>query len=88
MESLVAVLEAKTDCESKVKNELVQLLNNWKETPGFQLTKYNKEYVRILLEHYLLEDRETSNQVSQVLRDCLHCEANVSGPPLDLFGKH
>ena len=55
---------AKTDCESQVKSQLLESLSKWKERRGFALVKYNREYVKILLELFLLEDRNISRQVS------------------------
>ena len=54
---------AKTDCESQVKSQLLESLSKWKERRGFALVKYNREYVKILLELFLLEDRNISRQV-------------------------
>ena len=54
---------AKIDCEPQVKSQLVENLNNWKEKKGFALVKYNREYVKVLLQLFLLEDRQISRQV-------------------------
>ena len=56
---------AKTDCESQVKSQLLESLGNWKERRGFALVKYNREYVKILLQLFLLEDRHISRQVRE-----------------------
>ena len=55
---------AKIDCEPQVKTQLLESLNQWKEKRGFALVKYNREYVKILLQLFLLEDRHISRQVS------------------------
>ena len=54
---------AKIDCEPQVKTQLLENLNQWKEKRGFALVKYNREYVKILLQLFLLEDRHISRQV-------------------------
>ena len=78
---------AKTDCEPEVRSQLLEILNKWKEKRGFALVKYNREYVKILLELFLLEDRNTSRQVSMILADCLSVDPQPTGPPHDLIGK-
>ena len=54
---------AKSDCEPQVRSQLLEILSKWKEKRGFALVKYNREYVKILLELFLLEDRNISTQV-------------------------
>lgn len=78
---------AKTDCEPQVKSQLLENLSKWKEKRGFALVKYNREYVKILLELFLLEDRHISRQVTAILTDCLSVDPQPSGPPYDLIGK-
>ena len=56
---------ARTDCEPQVKSQLLENLRMWKERRGFALVKYNREYVKILLELFLLEDRHISRQVRE-----------------------
>ena len=85
--SLLEAVTAKANCEPEVKVKLVELLRKWREKKGFQLAKFNKEYVKILLELFLLEDRLVSRQISQVLSDCLSLEPLPSGPPPDLLGQ-
>ena len=62
-----SLLEAvdKIDCEPQVKSQLLENLSKWKERRGFALVKYNREYVKILLELFLLEDRHISRQVRE-----------------------
>ena len=61
--SVLEAIKSKTECEPEIKTKLLEHLSKWKEKKGFQLMKCNKEYVRILLELFLLEDRALSGQV-------------------------
>ena len=85
--SLLDAIKSKTDCEPEMKTKLLEHLSKWKEKKGFELTKYNKEYVRILLELFLLENRLVSGQVVKILTDCLNYESLPSGPPQELLGE-
>ena len=69
---------AKIDCEPQVKSQLMENLNNWKEKKGFPLVKYNREYVRVLLELFLLEERNISRQV-RFRRRRDQCDFNLAG---------
>ena len=51
--SLLDAIKSKTDCEPEMKTKLLEHLSKWKEKRGFALVKYNREYVKILLELFL-----------------------------------
>ena len=53
----------KINYEPQLKSQLLENLNKWNEKRGFALVKYNREYVKILLELLLLEDKHISRQV-------------------------
>ena len=62
-DKLITVIE-NVACDDEVKRRLIEVLKDWTQVLGFRLCEANKDLLHVLLELFLKDDEEVSNQVN------------------------